>query len=61
MRNPVHVSDVVAARLLAMPVGLVVRYCRQGRFVGAYLDRVTWHWRIPCPVRLSAPDRSIVR
>jgi hypothetical protein len=61
MANPAFLSDSAAARHLAMPLGLVVRYCRQGRFVGAYFDRTTWHWRIPCPIHLATHETPRVR
>lgn len=29
------------------------RACEQGRLQGAYFDRLTWSWIIPCPVKLK--------
>ena len=31
------------------------RACEEGRFQGAYFDRVTWQWIIPYPVKLANP------
>ena len=51
MANPAFVLDRTVALDRHLSFDLVVHYCRQGRFVGVYFDRTSWHWRIPCPVR----------
>jgi hypothetical protein len=46
------VSDRTLAERLNLPRGVVVNYCRCGRYLGAFLHPQTRLWWIPLPLKL---------